>query len=150
MKCFRDHSFSTYAQFSQKRTLSPRTYISFPMYVQFFPPRTCAYQGVSNVSFSENFVYVLNELPLAYFVDITEYMILPTEHNVITWRAMLKHAVFSGHCLLLLTLKTKTRNDVIVLPAKIYLFKVNDVNNNNEGNVFKFNSKDTRAALLMS
>ena len=33
----RDHPFSTYAKFSEKRS--------------------CAYQGVSNVSFSESFAY---------------------------------------------------------------------------------------------
>ena len=37
----RDHSFSTFAEASEKRT--------------------CAYQGVRNVSFLENFAYVLNE-----------------------------------------------------------------------------------------
>ena len=46
----RDHSFTTYAKFSEKLTfLTPiRT-------------RTCAYQGVRNVGFSENFTYVLND-----------------------------------------------------------------------------------------
>ena len=34
-----------------------RTYISYPL----IPTRTCGYQGVRNVSFSENFAYVLNE-----------------------------------------------------------------------------------------
>ena len=45
----RGHPFSTYAKFSGKLTfLNPiRT-------------RTCAYQGVRNVSFPENFAYVLN------------------------------------------------------------------------------------------
>ena len=44
----RDHQFSTYTKFSEKLTfltLLIRT-------------RTCAYHGVGNVSFSENFVYV--------------------------------------------------------------------------------------------
>ena len=41
------HTFSTYAKFSEKLTF-PTT-------------RTCAYQEVRNVSFSENFVYALNE-----------------------------------------------------------------------------------------
>ena len=36
-----DHSFSTYAKFSENLT--------------------CAYQGVRNVSFSENFTNILNE-----------------------------------------------------------------------------------------
>ena len=39
-----DHSFRTYVKFSEKLTLL-----------------TCAYQGVRNVSFSENFAYVLNQ-----------------------------------------------------------------------------------------
>ena len=38
----RDHPFRTYAKFSEKLT------------------RACAYQGLSNVSFSENFAYVQN------------------------------------------------------------------------------------------
>ena len=42
-----DHSFLTYAKFSEKLT--------------FF---TCAYQGVRNVSFSENFACLLNERSL--------------------------------------------------------------------------------------
>ena len=41
-KTTRDDPLSTYAKFSEIRT------------------RTCAYQGVRNVSFSENFAYVLN------------------------------------------------------------------------------------------
>ena len=46
----RDHPFSTYAKFSEKLTfLTP-----------LIRTRMCAYQGVRNVSFSENFVYVLN------------------------------------------------------------------------------------------
>ena len=47
----RDHSFSTYAKFCEK--------------LAFFDPlirtRTCPYQGVRNVSSSENFAYVLNK-----------------------------------------------------------------------------------------
>ena len=50
----RDHSFSTYAKFSEK------TNISHPL----IRTRTCAYQGERNVSFSENFAYVLNESSL--------------------------------------------------------------------------------------
>ena len=46
----RDHSFSTYEKFSGKLTFLPLWYA--PM---------CAYQGVRNVNFSENFAYVLNE-----------------------------------------------------------------------------------------
>ena len=46
----RDHSFSTYAKFSEKLIfLTP------------IHTRTCAYQGIRNVSLSENFAYVLNE-----------------------------------------------------------------------------------------
>ena len=53
----RDHSFSTYSEFSGELTF-------FPL----ISTRTCAYQGVRNVSFSENFAYVLNELSLTDFV----------------------------------------------------------------------------------
>ena len=49
-----DHSFSTYKNFFRK------TNISYPLMRR----RTCAYQGVRNVSFSENFAYALNEWPL--------------------------------------------------------------------------------------
>ena len=45
-----DHLFSTFAKFSDK------TNISYPL----IRTRTCAYQGVKNVSFSENFANVLN------------------------------------------------------------------------------------------
>ena len=47
----RDHSFSTYAKFSGKNK------ISFPL--AFI--RKCAYQGVRNFSFPENFAYTQNE-----------------------------------------------------------------------------------------
>ena len=53
----RDHSFSTYSEFSGELTF-------FPL----ISTRTCAYQGVRNVSFSENFAYVLNEWSLTDFV----------------------------------------------------------------------------------
>ena len=45
-----DHSFSTYAKFSEN--------ISYPL----IRTDTCAYQAVRSVSFMENFTYVLNEL----------------------------------------------------------------------------------------
>ena len=46
----RGHPLSMYAKFSEKLTfLTPLTRL-----------RTCAYQGVRNVSFSENFAYVLS------------------------------------------------------------------------------------------
>ena len=45
-----DHSFSTYVKFSEKLT--------FPPPPPLIRTRTCAYQGVRNVSFSENFAYV--------------------------------------------------------------------------------------------
>ena len=49
----RNHSFSTYAEFSEKLTfLTPWLRTS-----------ACAYQEVRNDSFSENFAYVLNECP---------------------------------------------------------------------------------------
>ena len=41
-KPLRGHSFNTYAKFSEKLTYA------------------CAYQGVRNVSFSENFAYLIN------------------------------------------------------------------------------------------
>ena len=62
-----NHSFSTYAQFSEKLT-----------FLTLIRTRTCAYQGVRNVSFSENFAYLLNDLHLdlallnhifVYFLD---------------------------------------------------------------------------------
>ena len=43
----RDHLFSTYAKTN--------------IYYLMIRSRTCVYQGVRNVNFSENFVYVLNE-----------------------------------------------------------------------------------------
>ena len=39
------------------RTILGKTNISYPL----IRTRTCAYQGVKNVSFSEDFAYVLNE-----------------------------------------------------------------------------------------
>ena len=49
------HSFSTYSTFSEKLT----SITSWYAYVL-----TCAYQGVRNVSFVENFAYILNEWSL--------------------------------------------------------------------------------------
>ena len=51
----REYSFSTYAKFSEKLTF-------FPL----IRSRTCVYQGLKNVSFSENFAYVLNEWSLIF------------------------------------------------------------------------------------
>ena len=49
-KVIRDHPFGTYAKISKKLTfLTP-----------LIRTRTCAYQGVKNVSFSENFAYIAN------------------------------------------------------------------------------------------
>ena len=50
----RDHSFSTYTKQSEK----------------YFLLRACAYQRVRNVSFSENFGYMLNEWLLIWEVSI--------------------------------------------------------------------------------
>ena len=50
----RDYSFSTYSKFSEKTNFS---YL-------LIRTRICAYQGVRNVRFSENFAYVLNEWSL--------------------------------------------------------------------------------------
>ena len=41
------------------RKIFPKNNMSYPL----IRTRTCAYQGVRNVSFSENFAYVLNEYP---------------------------------------------------------------------------------------
>ena len=54
----RGHSLSTYAKFPEKKP----TNISNPL----IRTRTCAYQGDKNVSFSENFAYVLNGWFLIY------------------------------------------------------------------------------------
>ena len=43
------HAFSTYAKFSEKLTLT-----------NILTLHTCASQGVRNLSYSENFVYVIN------------------------------------------------------------------------------------------
>ena len=51
-RALRGYPLSTYAKFSEKLT--------------FLTP--CAYQGVRNVSFSENFAYVINGWPLSYLV----------------------------------------------------------------------------------
>ena len=52
-----DHSFSTYAKYSE-----------IPAFLTPWYAHVSAYQGVINVSFSENFVYILNQclLNLAY------------------------------------------------------------------------------------
>ena len=57
---FRDHSCSTYGNFSQK------TNISYPLILT----RTCVYQGVSNVGFSGNFARVLYEWSLIKTMQI--------------------------------------------------------------------------------
>ena len=54
----RGHPLSTYAKFSEKTDIS-NTLIR---------TRTCAYQGVRNVSFSENVAYVLNGWPRNGFI----------------------------------------------------------------------------------
>ena len=59
----RGHPLSTYAKFSET------TNISKPL----IRTRMCAYQGVRNVSFSENFAYVLNGWPL---IDLCELLFL--------------------------------------------------------------------------
>ena len=57
----RGHPLSTYVKFSEQLTfLTP-----------LIRTRTCAYQGVRNVNFSENFAYVLNEWPLMPNTAIT-------------------------------------------------------------------------------
>ena len=54
-----NHSFSAYAKIFQK------TNISYPL----IRTRTCAYQGVRNASFSDNFLYVLNERSFGKFTS---------------------------------------------------------------------------------
>ena len=51
----KDYSFSTYAKYSEK--------------LIFLTPSYCAYQGVRNVSFSENFAHVLNEWSLMMIMN---------------------------------------------------------------------------------
>ena len=50
----RDHSFSTYAKFPEKLRFCFHLILT----------RTCVYPEVRNVSFSENFAYILNESSL--------------------------------------------------------------------------------------
>ena len=64
-RILRDHWFSTYAKFSEK--ITKITYVCVSgVRTLFFRKilRMCAYQGVRNVIFSENFAYVLNEWSL--------------------------------------------------------------------------------------
>ena len=58
-----DHLFSTCAKFSKKTNIS---YLLICI-------RTCAYQAVRNVSFSEDFAYLLNEWSLGYFFWLTHF-----------------------------------------------------------------------------
>ena len=51
------HPLSPYAKFSEKTNI----------YNSLIRTRTCAYPGVRDVSFSENFAYVLNGWPLFIF-----------------------------------------------------------------------------------
>ena len=55
------HPLSTYAKFSEKLTLLTHVRVY---------ARTCAYQWPRNVSFSENFAYVLKGWPLGRFSEI--------------------------------------------------------------------------------
>ena len=48
-----NHSFTTYAKFLEKLTFL----ISYLL----IHTRSCAYQGIRNVTFTENFAYILNE-----------------------------------------------------------------------------------------
>ena len=63
---FCDHSFSTFAKFFQKNN------IYYPLICK----RTCAYQGVRNVTFSENFAYVSNEWSLFTNSKNLKFMLL--------------------------------------------------------------------------
>ena len=67
----RDHSFSTYARFSEKLTfLPPSTHIG-------------GYLGVTNINFSKYFAPILNESSLTAFLFITYLAIF----NPILWIA---------------------------------------------------------------
>ena len=72
-----DHPLSMYAKFSEKLLfLTPwyaheifrKTNISNPL----IHTRTCTYQGVENVSFSENFACVLNGWPLDVILKLSK------------------------------------------------------------------------------
>ena len=52
----KDHSFSTYAKFSEN--------ISYPM----VRTRTCVYHGVRNISFLENCAYLINQFHNGLFL----------------------------------------------------------------------------------
>ena len=62
----------------------PKTNISDPL----IHTRMCAYQGVRNVSFSENFAYVLNEWPLM------DYIIFPRFYKDVYGNSFLLSWIF--------------------------------------------------------
>ena len=72
-KLIRNYLFSKYAKFSEKLKFLTPWYAHIrtcDTHVRTRGTRTCAYQGVQNFSFSENFTYILNEWALtwqAYF-----------------------------------------------------------------------------------
>ena len=77
--------FHSGSSIKHKRKIFRKTNISNPL----IRIRTCAYQGVRNVSFSENFAYLLNGWSLHYiFIYFSNYF---TVHNSISssifWQA---------------------------------------------------------------
>ena len=72
----RVYSLSTYAIFSQKLTFLT-SYVS--------RVRTCAYQGVRSVSFSENFAYVINEWSRTLNLKILCILVLPYFEVLFCW-----------------------------------------------------------------
>ena len=62
-----DHSCSIYATIFEKLTfLTPDTHTyAYHAHIRITHTHTCAHQGVTNISFSENFAYLLNEWPLS-------------------------------------------------------------------------------------
>ena len=65
--CLRDHSFSTYAKFSEKHSRN-------------LPPDKLFYECVRNISFSENFAHVPNELSL--MININEFEVSKGQRNI--------------------------------------------------------------------
>ena len=73
----RDHSFITYAKFFEKLT-----------FLTHFLPPTCVYQGVINISFSENCAYVVNEWSRIC------YLLSENSHSRIFWTCWITFLIF--------------------------------------------------------
>ena len=88
------------------RKIFPKTNISNPL----IRTRTCAYQKVRNVSFSENFTYVLNGWPQMKSKEINlnidlntqiqwlNYSIIQKVTNLFIWLALQKNHAMFIHC----------------------------------------------------